>query len=302
MTMTAGDDEFKAAARGPSVRVALSALSLGESPRITPIDADHVSVLAELDAEVLPPIVVHRATMNVIDGWHRLAAARQRGDTDIHAIYFDGTADEAFIEGVRANVSHGRPLTLRDRRRAAHRVISTHPDWSDRAISRACGLSPKTVARERRAVAPAGTVADGRIGLDGRVRPIDPEARRAEVVRLLEQRPDASPAVIADIVGVSPSTVRGIRRRLLGGSPEQSSRPSADAHDWQNDLAFRSTAEAASLFAWFEAHAIDDDAWASLVEGAPLSRAYLLADRARTIAQSWQRLAAALEALANRVH
>src|SRR5437763_15349138 len=64
--------------------VDLQLLRRGMSPRANGEDPDHVRTLAAT-VNPLPPIVVHRPSMRVIDGLHRVAAARLRGDTRIPA-------------------------------------------------------------------------------------------------------------------------------------------------------------------------------------------------------------------------
>lgn len=41
------------------------------------------------------------------------------------------------------NTHHGLPLTRADRKAAAQRILDIHPHWSDRAIAKVTGLSPK---------------------------------------------------------------------------------------------------------------------------------------------------------------
>lgn len=123
------------------VAVAISALSFGQSPRLVPEDLDHARTLAEV-GQALPPILVHGDTKVVIDGRHRVLAARLRGETSIRAQLFHGSEDEAFLLGVRANTTHGKPLSLAERIWAASRILSTKPELSDRVIASICGLSP----------------------------------------------------------------------------------------------------------------------------------------------------------------
>ncbi|MFD0433138.1 ParB N-terminal domain-containing protein, partial [Streptomyces chartreusis] len=94
----------------------------------------------------MPPIIVHRDSMRVIDGLHRLRAAQLRGHSTIAVTFYDGTEADAFVLAVESNVRHGLPLSLPDRKRAAVRIIATHPQWSDRKIASVTGISPATVA------------------------------------------------------------------------------------------------------------------------------------------------------------
>jgi len=88
--------------------------------------------------------------MGIIDGVHRVQAAILRGQKEIDAEFVDGSSEDAFVLAVRVNVDHGLPLSLADRKAAAERILDTHPDWSDRAIAAAVGLSHKTVGAIRR--------------------------------------------------------------------------------------------------------------------------------------------------------
>lgn len=87
--------------------------------------------------------------MRVIDGMHRVRAAQIRGETEIRATFFVGDDSEAFVAGVRANTTHGLPLSLEDREAAARRIVELFPDWSNRAIASVSGLSDKTVGAIR---------------------------------------------------------------------------------------------------------------------------------------------------------
>ncbi|MGH3683128.1 MAG: ParB/RepB/Spo0J family partition protein, partial [Natronosporangium sp.] len=116
-------------------------LVLDGSPRLHGEDVSHTRLLAQTHAS-LPPILVHWPTMRVVDGVHRVQAARLRGETSIRAVFFDGDENAAFVKAVEANVSHGLPLSIDDRRVAAARIIALYPDWSDRAVAASAGLSP----------------------------------------------------------------------------------------------------------------------------------------------------------------
>ncbi|MFE3958853.1 hypothetical protein ACFXPS_32340 [Nocardia sp. NPDC059091] len=185
------------------------------SPRSEGEDHSHIERLVEAEWP-LPPILVHRPTMRVIDGFHRTFAARLKGFTHIDAYLVDGSEELAFIVGVRENTTHGLPLSLSDRRAAAERIMRTHPHWSDRSIATTAGLSAKTVAAIR------GRIDDDsrsshRLGSDGRLRPVDTKSARRTAAELILARPDASLRSIAQEVGLSPSTVRDVRARLERG-------------------------------------------------------------------------------------
>ena len=68
----------------PVVEVPLDTLRLGFSPRLQGHDEHMVRILAE-SPRPLPPILVQDASNRVIDGTHRLLAARLRGERSIAA-------------------------------------------------------------------------------------------------------------------------------------------------------------------------------------------------------------------------
>ncbi|MER5732496.1 ParB/RepB/Spo0J family partition protein [Streptomyces sp. NPDC002138] len=202
--------------------VPVHALLDAESPRLAGVDQDHVRLLAGVETE-LPPIVVHRSTLRVIDGMHRLHAARLRGRESIAVRWFDGTPREAFLLAVEANNRHGLPLTLSDRRESARRILRAWPDWSDRAVAAKVGLSGKTVGVLRRAAAEQGeSAAPGelpaaRVGCDGRARPLNATEGRLRAMDYLAVRPEASLREIARSSGISVETARDVRDRLSRG-------------------------------------------------------------------------------------
>ena len=118
----------------PSGTVPLSRLVTGDSPRLCGENSSHARMLASL-RDALPPIIVHRPTMRVIDGMHRLRAARLHGADKIKVRFVDGDEASTFVLAVRLNVTHGLPLALKDRKAAADRIISSYPRWSDRVIA-----------------------------------------------------------------------------------------------------------------------------------------------------------------------
>jgi hypothetical protein len=128
--------------------VPAQSLVIGDSLRLEGVNREHTRALAEFDGQ-LPPILVQRRTMRVIDGIHRLCAARLLGRETIDVRFFDGDEDEAFVVAVRANARHGLPLTLADRTAAAIHIVRTHAEWSDRRIAGLVGISPKTVGAVR---------------------------------------------------------------------------------------------------------------------------------------------------------
>lgn len=196
--------------------VPIARLRPADSPRRSGEDPDHVRLLAEAAGQ-LPPILVHQATMRVIDGMHRLRAAMLRGETQIAVEFFHGSEAEAFARGVRENVAHGLPLSRADREAAAMRLLASHGDWSNRALAEVTGLSPSTIAAVRaRSTGQIGQ-SNTRLGRDGRHRPVDPAEGRMRAQRLLAARPGAPLREIASESGISVSTALDVRRRIERG-------------------------------------------------------------------------------------
>jgi ParB-like chromosome segregation protein Spo0J len=289
----------------------------GPSLRAGGINPDHVRTLAELEGQ-WPPILVRRADGLVIDGQHRVEAARLLGLSVLRATFYEGPPEGAFLEFVRRNVEHGLPLTLAERRGAAIRILRSDRNWSNRRIGRVCGLSPHTVESLRSIGGPPE--GDRRIGSDGRSRPSDPARLRREIEELLVVQPGRSLRAIADAVGASPETVRRVRRRLDAGTQAASAElPLAQAEMvprsptarvvvgvrhaaqmwWKKDTALTSTGSGQRLVQWLSESDIYDDGWKPYVADVPLSRVYDVAAEARRRAQLWVAYAEAVEARAH---
>ncbi len=127
--------------------------------------------LGEADPdEQLPPLkVVHDRAAGcywLYDGFHRLAAAELAGLAEVDVEVCEG--DFAFARHLarKANRGHGVRLTNDDKRRLVLTALEDHPQMSDRAIARECGVSPPFVGKVRS----TENVFSGaiRVGSDGR--------------------------------------------------------------------------------------------------------------------------------------
>ncbi len=303
----------RAGSGADEVDLALAELRSAPSLRANGLDPAHVATLAEMP-DKWPAIVVRRADATVIDGQHRVAAARSLGLTYVRAVWFEGSTDDAYVEFVRCNVGHGLPLSLDERRAAVRHILRTHADRSDRSIAAVCGVSPKTVARLRDDMRACGamTIATARVGRDGRARPVDAAEVRERIAQELEEHPDASLRFIAKHVGASPETVRSVRGRLgLPGAPsKEASVPVLDAEatvlalltrkerrscNWRDDAALVTSDGGDDFVTWFDTTTVDDvDAW-NYTRAVPLSRTYEVADEARRRAAFWSSFAETVE-------
>ncbi|MFC9328848.1 streptomycin biosynthesis protein [Kitasatospora sp. NPDC057015] len=196
--------------------MAIDQIVESDSLRSGGLDEEHVRMLADSGAP-LPPIIVDRATMRVLDGAHRLRAATLRGRRDIEVEYFVGEPRDAFVLAVNANIAHGLPLSQADRATAAARIMLSHPEWSNRAIALVAGLSHQAVGEIRRRATGQDDRLHSRVGRDGRVRPLDSAGGRRRAGELIAEDPGASLRTVARLAGISPGTVRDVRERLRRG-------------------------------------------------------------------------------------
>lgn len=303
--------------------VSLSELTHFDSPRLSGADTEHVRLLAESDAE-LPPILVNRRTMHVIDGMHRVQAADLRGQGKIEAIFCECDDEEAFVLAVKANVSHGLPLPRADRNAAAKRIINSHPEWSDRAIASVTGLSHKTVGAIRRRASGEIPQSSTRLGRDGRERPVDAAEGRIQAGRILAERPGVSLREVAREAGVCAATVRDVRDRLRRGeAPSGPTRrePKAAAsatplgpkavaridgadrapdlpallHNLRKDPSLRLSESGRTLLRLLDACTVGPQEWTRISDNVPPHRVELIVTAARECSRAWQDFATELE-------
>jgi ParB-like chromosome segregation protein Spo0J len=312
----------------PVVGVEISLLKLTDSPRLAGESDEHVELLAAAQDQ-FPPIIVHRETMRVIDGAHRVKAAMRNGETKVPVRFFDGDEAEAFVLAVKLNVAHGLPLTLADRKRAAERIVTSYPEWSDRRVASVAGISPSTVADIRKRAVDRPERAGSRIGQDGRVRPLDGSAGRKLAEKLITENPHLSLRQVARAASISPETVRDVRKRLrngealipgqrdkaavlgVGTSTERRqphtgtlavARPSGQGQQpvldramivnrLKADPALRYTDTGRNLLRLLTLHTLWTEEWEGIVNNIPPHCVGVLADLARQFADLWTDLA-----------
>lgn len=264
--------------------------------------------------------------MRVIDGMHRLRAAKLRGQQRIPVRFFDGTEAEAFILAVKSNIAHGLPLTLADRKRAAERIISLHPQWSDRMIAAVAGLAAGTVVEIRRKTGAGSAQEVARIGKDGRVRPINGAEGRRLAYELIVEDPSLSLRQIARTAGISPETARDVRNRLRRGEDPllKGRRKALLGHgrpaNWQPatvksiatgktiaqppavvverlkaDPALRFNESGRDLLRLLNIHTIRAEDWNKIVDSVPSHCRGIVAQLARDCAEVWAELALRIE-------
>lgn len=189
-------------------RIRIEDLIDGPQIRDGGLNGGHVAQLAE-SLDHLPPITVRRVAdgFEIIDGHHRVAAHRTKGVESVPAHVLTCTDAEALAFALEANVGHGLPLSLADKKRNALALIEADPGMSDREVGRICGLSNHTVAALRPTEQNA-QLAD-RAGADGKVRPTPEKAKaqRAAAEELVAEKPDATATEIAEQFAASREAV-----------------------------------------------------------------------------------------------
>jgi ParB-like chromosome segregation protein Spo0J len=285
-------------------RVALADLTEGYTPRATRIDEGHVKTLSEVIDRV-PPILVERRTMQVLDGLHRVQAARRSGRTHIDAILFSGDESEALALAVEANVKHGKPLSRAERQTAAIELLRRLPERSDRWLAEVCGLSHSTVGKLRNELEQPRLTS--RVGRDGRRRPVDPAASRAAAAREISSRPEATLRQVAASAGVAVSTAQrvslGVRRSAVQATTTAMiSDPLSDEEQPSvlDAPALRSRPDLDEFRTWLSRTEVSSQDFQMFLEQVPLGRIYELVDEFRKRSQVWLDIARELEKRAQR--
>ncbi|MEV0083711.1 ParB/RepB/Spo0J family partition protein [Saccharopolyspora sp. NPDC050642] len=303
--------------------VPIAHLNPADSPRVLGEDGKHVRDLAASDAQ-FPPVVVHRGTMRVIDGMHRLRAAEMRGSASVRVVFFDGDDENAFVLAVRANTAQGLPLSQADRTAAATRILGSHPHWSDRRIASIVGLAATTVGAIRCSTERNGQ-SNARVGRDGRIRPLNTRQGRILAGKLIVSNPKASMREIANAAKISVSTAHDVAKRIRAGDdpvplkwreaddgiPDHSDRAPLDPvpdesagvrraqllDALRKDPSLRFSESGRNLIRWLTAQVADEAKRRSLLDAVPRHCAGTLAELARENSRIWAEFAGLLEEL-----
>ncbi|MCM6773954.1 ParB N-terminal domain-containing protein [Nocardia sp. CDC159] len=298
----------------PVELVPVDSLTIGYSARVrSETNAEHIRTLSEVESP-LPPIIVHRSTMRVIDGAHRLQAALALNRDTIAVRYFDGSEEDAFALAVRANVAHGLPLSLAERKSAARRLIESHPQWSDRLIAGMVGLSHKTVGGLRRRSDGEDLQSNDRLGRDGRFRRLDISAARRSAEEYIRTNPGASLREISKSAGISIGTAKDVRDNMtrivvipqeseVTSLPEEAARRAgagasvqqAILKNLRNDPALRLKDNGRQLLRRLALSIMNVHEWEEMTIEVPSHCRGALARLARANAKSWHDLASRLE-------
>ena len=127
----------------------------GTQPRAA-ISDQTVSEYADLmhAGIVMPPVDVFFDGVDywLADGFHRYHATQRLGEEYIRATVHTGTRRDAVLFSVGVNQEHGLRRTNDDKRKAVSTLLADDEwaQWSDREISRRCGVSNVFVSDVRR--------------------------------------------------------------------------------------------------------------------------------------------------------
>jgi ParB-like chromosome segregation protein Spo0J len=252
--------------------------------------------------------------MRVIDGMHRLHAAKLKGAETIPARFFDGDEDAAFVLAVESNVRHGLPLSLADRKRSALRLILAQPERSDRSVAAITGLAHKTVGTIRRRAAGEIPHLPKRIGRDGRSYPLHSVDGRRRASEMISNDPDVAIREVAQEAGISLSTAKDVRQRMRrgddplppnlrnsripvqrAGGREQFAARMAAVRGLLLDPSLRLTDLGRTLLRWLDTHHSAKEKWEQLADTVPEHCLDLVVEVAHGCVRDWQQFAARLE-------
>ncbi|MGW4774422.1 hypothetical protein ACWEO2_41110 [Nocardia sp. NPDC004278] len=224
---------------------------------------------------------------------------------------------------MKLNTTHGLPLSLADRKAAALRILSSYPEWSDRAIAAIAGVSPKTVSAIRSRSTVEIPQSTGRIARNGVLHRSAGRQGRQRAAELFAADPNVSTRKVALAAGISVTTAKDVRKRLRYGEEPIAPRgvttnsPPASGPDGKTatnmvpipaaqrvdtaevlrrlrkDPSLRFTETGRKLLRWLEIP--DDTEWETVVRSIPGHCAPTIAALARQNCQHWQKLADQLD-------
>lgn len=116
-------------------------------PRINGLSERHVQLLTATDPANWRPLLVtptEDGDFALIDGFHRYEAARRLG---LPALACRIDPNAGYLSAVVANMTHGLPLSMADRKDAVRWLAEQDPELSYRELGRRVGLHHETVKR-----------------------------------------------------------------------------------------------------------------------------------------------------------
>ena len=183
------------------------------NPRLNGVDQDVVDHYANIYRDVVwPPILVDQSTHKLLDGWHRVEAAKRAGVYQLSVQWVDAKDEELFALAVKANLGHGVHLNREERFKAIARL--QREGWTNERIAEfiGCSLAMANKTEKAEDLRIKFKVAD------------HPGARLAtetlvEVTRLPQEYHDEI-AELASEIEAAPTDVRRTVRAIKNGEAE----------------------------------------------------------------------------------
>lgn len=123
--------------------------------------------------DVMPPVTIYDTERGyiLVDGFHRLAAAKQKELDEINADIKQGSVQDALAFACIANLKHGKQLTSQERQNAIRQYIKLNVGKSNRLIAEDVGCDEKTIRIYRSRMEDDGEIETQkkRVGKDDRV-------------------------------------------------------------------------------------------------------------------------------------
>lgn len=113
------------------------------------INNEHLERFILSDPKSWPPIAVTKTDIGylIIDGYHRLEAARAKGLTSLKATSKTYRSENEVIEATfRANLVHGLPASAQNRSNYAYWLHVTYPDMEQKEIAQRAGITQPAVS------------------------------------------------------------------------------------------------------------------------------------------------------------
>ncbi len=119
---------------------------------------------AMVEGAIFPPVVVFYDGTHywLVDGFHRLAAAKQCGRPTLDVTTTEGSRREAILYAAGTNATHGLRRTNADKRKTVTKLLEDKEwqQWSNREIARRCGVTHTFVSKLRRELVTKSHMAD----------------------------------------------------------------------------------------------------------------------------------------------
>lgn len=132
------------------------------------------------------------------DGWHRATSAKRAKRTSIPAEVRTGTRQDAIQFALGANRTNGVRRTNADKRRAVEVALHEFPDWSNRTIADASGVSEFLVRDIRKKLEPKPPVAIKTHPAVSAEKPTTSEMKKPESAPKADKQPVAEPPKTAE--------------------------------------------------------------------------------------------------------